>query len=219
MRDDRILFLGKKDDAHCARALDFARARFRNVNAHLGVWGEKMPEDAARWRGDYIISYLSRWVVPEPLLQRAARAAINFHPALPEYPGIGCVNFALYDDASEYGVTCHHMAAKVDTGPIVAITRFPVSKSDDVASLLARTYDAQLRLFESVFSMIADGKPLPVSTDRWTRAAYTRKEFNELFILDASMPEKEVRRRIRAVTYQHYKPTLTWHGIEFQPKS
>ena len=54
------------------------------------------PKEAKKWQGDYIISYLSRWIVPSYLLNNAKIASFNFHPASPEYPGIGCNNFALY---------------------------------------------------------------------------------------------------------------------------
>ena len=36
------------------------------------------------------------------LLKKAKKSAVNFHPASPDYPGIGCNNFALYDNAYLY---------------------------------------------------------------------------------------------------------------------
>src|SRR5687768_15282057 len=119
--DVSLLFLGKVGDEHCRRALEFCEATFARVTSCLGAWKEPLPPAAANWQGDYVISFLSRWVVPAYLLERAKKAAINFHPASPDYPGIGCNNFALYDNATEYGATCHHMAPKVDTGGIIAV--------------------------------------------------------------------------------------------------
>jgi hypothetical protein len=106
--DLSILFLGKKDDEYCHKALKFIQKNFMNAMYYLGQWDDPLPEDTG-WRdGEYIISYLSQWVVPEYLLEKTKNAAINFHPASPAYPGIGCINFALYENASEYGVTCHY---------------------------------------------------------------------------------------------------------------
>src|SRR4030066_251191 len=122
--DNKRLFLGKADDEASARALELCQSRFERLTICLGGWGDAFPGEAREWEGDYIISYLSRWVVPEFLLSRVRKAAINFHPASPAYPGIGCNNFALYEDAKEYGVTCHHMASKGDTGAIIAVKRF-----------------------------------------------------------------------------------------------
>ena len=124
-----ILFLGKAEDAGTQRALEHCHRLSANVEVHVGRWGDAFPSAARDWSGDLIISYLSRWVVPADVLGAARVAAINLHPAPPEYPGIGCINFALYDEVTQYGVTCHHMAPTVDTGPIIAVRRFPANLS------------------------------------------------------------------------------------------
>ncbi len=213
-----ILFLGKADDEHCSHAVEFCRARFSHLTVCLGSWGDDLPSKASDWVGDYIISYLSRWVVPEGLLKQARKAAINFHPASPDYPGIGCNNFALYEGAREYGVTCHHMAAKVDTGKIIAVKRFPINPEDDVASLLERTYERQLALFLEITGLIADGKDLPTSSEGWTREPFTRAQFNELFRITPDMSNAEIARRVRAVSYKEYQPYIELNGLKFELK-
>ncbi len=214
--DVSILFLGKAEDPYCARALDFVRAHSSRVTACLGKWNQPLPEAARAWEGDYIISYLSRWIVPTDLLARAARAAINFHPASPEYPGIGCNNFALYEGAKEYGVTCHHMSPQVDSGAIIAVSRFPIYPADNVASLLERTYQHQIALFMEVAQLIVAGKDLPVSTEQWTRPPFTRKQFNELFRITPEMDTAEVARRVRAVSFGQWQPYVEIAGYRFE---
>lgn len=201
----RLLFLGKLDDHHCAEALALCRRHF-DVQAHLGQWGDRLPEEARAWRGDFIVSYLSRWVVPQALLDRAESAAINFHPASPDYPGIGCVNFALYEDASSYGATCHHMEATVDTGPIIEVVRCPVRPDDTVASLLERSYDAQFSLFARTLDRMLAGEALLPSGEQWGRAPFTRRQFDQLGILRPDMDDLEIARRSRAVTFREYAP-------------
>ncbi len=218
MLSNRILFLGKKKDEHCLKALNFCQNNFENVTHYLGDWGEKIPEDIGSWSGEYIISYLSRWIVPEYLLNKAQIAAINFHPASPEYPGIGCNNFALYENAKEYGVTCHHMDNTVDTGEIIAVKKFQVFSNDNVHTLLSRTYDFQLVLFYEIMGKILNNEKLPQSKEKWGRKPFTRKEFNELGIITPNMDEEEIKRRIRAINYGPWKPKLELHGIVFEPK-
>lgn len=211
-----VLFLGKADDPDCGRALEFCQASFAAVVHCLGRWGDSLPADARGWKGDYIISYLSRWVVPEKLLRRATKGAINFHPAPPEYPGIGCNNFALYENAARYGVTCHHMASKVDTGPIIAVRRFPIHAADDVASLLKRTYAAQIELFLEIARLMVENLPLPISTEAWTRPPFTRRQFNELFRITPAMSHDEISRRVRALSYGQYQPYIEIAGFRFE---
>ena len=213
-----LLFLGKADDADCARALEYCQHAFAPVTYCLGKWGDPLPAAIQAWEGDYIISYLSRWVVQEALLKRARKAAINFHPASPQYPGIGCNNFALDENAVEYGVTCHHMATRVDTGKIVAVRRFPVLPEDDVAALLQRTYENQIALFFEIAALMAAGQELPVSSETWTRPPFTRKQFNELFRITPDLSRDEIARRIRAVSYGPYQPYVEIEGYRFEYK-
>ena len=214
-----LLLLGKQDDPYVESALRFCQRNFTEVTAYLGRWGDKLPEDWKKWEGDYVISYLSLWVVPEHLLKKAKVAAFNFHPASPDYPGIGCNNFALYEDAKEYGVTCHHMAPRVDTGAIIAVKRFPVFATDDVASLLLRTYAHQLVLFYEIMSLIIEGRELPVSEEQWTRKPFSRTEFNQLGRITSEMTKEEIARRVRAVAYGPWKPTIEVQGFVFELKT
>jgi methionyl-tRNA formyltransferase len=215
---DSVLFLGKKDDEYCDRALQFVEDNFENVTSYFSAWGEPMPEGIKNWSGDYLLSYLCRWVVPLSAIQAAQKGALNFHPASPDYPGIGCNNYALYDNASEYGATCHHMASKVDTGKIIAVKRFPVFATDDVSSLLRRTYEFQLVLFYEIVGKILNHQPLPEPDENWTRHPRSRKEFNELGIITPEMTADEVARRVRAVSYGVFQPTVDIGGFRFELK-
>ena len=212
-----ILFLGKNDD-YCNKALKFVNENFENVASYLGKWGDPLPEDIGWWKGDYIISYLSRWIVPVSLINRSKRA-INFHPGSPSYPGVGCYNFALYENALEYGVTCHHMHKNVDTGNIIAVKRFPVFPTDDVSSLLSRTYDFQLALFYEIIGKIIISEDLPLSTEKWERKPFSRKELNELSTITPDMSNAEIKKRIRATNYMQFKPTVFLGKYIFELKT
>lgn len=200
-----VLFLGKANDIHVGRAVEFCRLNFGTVSAYLGNWDEPLPDGAAAWTGDFIISYLSRWIVPAGLLSRAT-IGINFHPGPPEYPGYGCNNFAIYEGAAEYGVTCHHLAPRVDTGNIIHVTRFPVLASDNAGTLLARAYDFQLVLFYRMVGRMIRGEEVPASGATWTRKPFTRAQFRDLGRLTPDMTDQELARRKRATEVGALKP-------------
>lgn len=195
-----ILFLSKTTD-WCRKAKHFVQTQAKNVSFVEGEFGVELPSRIFSWEGDYIISFLSPWKIPEMLLKKAKRAAINFHPGPPEYPGIGCYNFALYDQALEYGVTCHHMAPNVDSGKIIKVLRFPVMPTDGVALLKKRSMAHLLRLFREIMPLIFKGEDLPVSHERWKKKPYTRKELDALCQITADMTEEEIRRRVRATFF------------------
>jgi methionyl-tRNA formyltransferase len=196
-----LLFFGKRDDFYCEQAKAFVTQHFPEADIVLGKRGEPFPEVYHGWQGDYIISYLSPWIIPTSLLARAHIASLNFHPGPPEYPGIGCTNFALYNNEPVYGVTCHHMAAKVDTGKIIAVRRFSVFPTETVYSLTHRCYAYILTLFYEIVAGILQGRPLPEAGEIWKRKPYTRRELNALCEIVPEMPPEEIQRRIRAVTF------------------
>ena len=112
---------------------------------------QSLPEDILRWKGEFIFSFRSLYVLPQSLLDRASVAAINFHPGPPEYPGGGCTNFALLNDESMYGVTAHLMDQYIDNGKILMVERFPVSIDDNIVSLTRRTHQ---NYFLSLLSLL-----------------------------------------------------------------
>ncbi len=195
-----VLFFGKECDPFVQEALNLLRSLSDRVRAHIGNRHQRVPEINGEGF-DLVISYLSPWIIPSSILKLARVAAINFHPAPPEYPGIGCTNFALYEGVTEYGVTCHQMNSKVDTGAIVAVSRFPVDPKDSVYSLTQRCYQEMSQLFTEIMPDILAGKPVPESSERWARRPFTREELNALCEVKSSMNVDEIRRRVRATTY------------------
>ncbi len=197
----RILFIGKRDDEYSKQAASFLEAGFPDTQVVFSRRTDTFPEELLEWNGDIIISYLSQWIIPQLLLDKAAVAAINFHPGPPEYPGIGCTNFAIYNGEKVFGVTCHYMKAQVDTGEIIRVSRFPILPEDTVYTLTQHCYEIIYRLFIEVMSGLISGKSFPQSDEHWTRKPYTRKQLNELCIVDPGMDRKEIKRRLRATTY------------------
>ncbi|HEX8922369.1 MAG TPA: formyltransferase family protein [Pyrinomonadaceae bacterium] len=196
-----VLFFGKQDDFYCEKAQKFIELNFPGATILTGTRQTPFPVEAEAWEGDYLISYLSPWIIPDALLKRARKASINFHPGPPEYPGIGCTNFAIYNNESIFGVTCHHMAPRVDTGKIIAVRRFPLFPSDTVYSLTQRCYAHILTLFYEIMSGILAGKELPESDETWQRLPYKRSELNALCRIEPDMTAEEIGRRLRAVTF------------------
>ena len=150
-----------------------------------------------------MISFISSWVFPKQLLNNAAYAAINFHPGSPEYPGTGCTNFAIYNGEKEYGVTCHHMKATVDTGDIITGKTFSVKRKRFVYDVTQHCYQLIEEMFYEIMDCILQGKPLPLSDEKWKRKPYTRKQLNEFCEIKPDMSEEEIEKRIKATTYKH----------------
>ncbi len=197
----KILFIGKADDQYSKYAGEFINLHFPETLTIYGKRGELFPQEAIDWKGDILISYLSQWIIPEAVLKNVRIMSMNFHPGPPEYPGIGCTNFAVYDGVSEYGVTCHHMLTKVDTGKIISVKRFPVYETDTVFAITQRCYALILNQCFEIMDYIIQGKPIPQSNEHWTRKPFLRKELNKLCRITPDMPNDEIRKRIKATNF------------------
>ncbi|MCL1875130.1 MAG: hypothetical protein FWF87_02580 [Synergistaceae bacterium] len=215
--DTKVLFCSKSDDENCWQALNYLTRNCSNVTVCTGDWGDDIPSEMFSWTGDYILSYMSKWIIPESVLKNARIGAINFHPGPPERPGASCANYALYDGDSEFGVTCHHMTSKVDAGKIIMTKRFPIHESDDVSSLLKRSHGVLLELFCDMVSILKEGKNLPESSETWDRKNFhTRNDLNEnLRRISADISKEELERIVRATLFNEWRPYLKIHGIKF----
>lgn len=197
----KVLFIGKSDNFFAEMAADFIRLHFKDPQIVFSKRSASFPKELLDWKGDLLISYLAQWIIPNRLLANADLAAINLHPGPPEYPGIGCTNFAIYNQEKEFGVTCHHMLSKVDTGAIIAVRRFPLFDNDTVYSVTQRCYLEILHLFMELISGLLTGQQFPESKETWKRPAYKRRELDELCELKQGMTEEEIQRRVKATTY------------------
>ena len=200
MLHKRVSFFAK-DKPGVDEAIVFLKDNFRDVVVFKGSVGDPFPEAAYENVADLSISYISPWIIPGAVLKNTREFSMNFHPGPPEYPGIGCTNFALYDNADEFGVTAHIMEEKVDTGEIIDVRRFEILSTDTVYSLTQRCYANISVQFRDVMDQYIRTGTLKITDDRWARRPYTRKELNDLCVLTLDMSEAEMRRRIRAVDY------------------
>jgi len=78
-------------------------------------------------------------ILKPEIYSAASRAAINLHRGIsPAYRGESTLFWALYNrDYANLGVTIHELDPGIDSGPIVAQARLPVTSRDGEAELLA----------------------------------------------------------------------------------
>ena len=203
----KVLMFSKADNIFCDYAEYILKSNFKENEfiSIRGSAGEPFCESRIPNKSDFIISFVSPWIIPRSVLEKATIAAINFHPGSPRYPGYGCYNFALYEQSKEYGVTVHHMKEKVDTGDIIMTSYFDIAPYESVETLKLKSMNHLLYCFEKILKYIREGKPLPDSGERWARKPYTRKEMLKLFEIDPTKHDKkEIQQRIRAATYPEH---------------
>ena len=217
----QIAFLGKNNKPGISEAICETEKISTLLDIYVGDKNEPFPVDLKKKKYDVLISYLSPWIIPKEVLEETRRWNINFHPGPPEYPGIGCFNFAIFEHAPSYGATCHIMLPKVDSGKIIGVERFKTSRQETVSSLSEKTYLVQLKLFKHVIHYIETYDELPESSEVWLRKPYRREQLEKLATIDISMSKSEIDHIIRS-TYLDGRPApfieLGGYRFEYNPE-
>ncbi len=218
-----VLFFGKYDCDYSQKILQHLNLLGFNVQSVLSKnRGEHLPEKLNNWSGQYIICFRSYLLLPESLLKKATIAAINFHPGPVEYPGSGCLNWALYNNADTYGATAHIMDEKIDNGAIIECRRFPILKEDNVSTLLARAHLETFNLLvDTTTGLAKDGesflnKKLESSrNEKWTGKAKKMAEIDKLQVVSPNCSKEELERLIRSTYTPDFPPEIHMHGYKF----
>ena len=166
-----------------------------------------------------LIGFVTPVIVPPKILNALGYGAYNFHPGPPDYPGWAPAHFATYDQATEFGVTVHEMAERVDSGAIVAVASFPVSVEIGVTSLESLAYARLLQLFWQLAPALAtQAMPLPRLPMQWGSRRTSRQAYREICDIPVDIAPDELRRRVRAFGNNDFgiAPSIRLHGIEFR---
>jgi len=216
---DKNIIIFAKEKYGLTDVINYLKSNFTNVRVFKGSVGDRFPEKAYSGKYDICVSYMSPWIIPQKMLLRIKEFAINFHPGSPEYRGIGCTNFAIYNNESKYGVTAHLMDLKVDSGKIIKVRYFPIFPRDTLFTLTQKCYKQILKLFFDIFGYYVKSGKLPKSNKTWSRHIYSRKGLNELCRIRKGMSLAEVKRRVKATNFPNMpKAYIQMFGYRFEYK-
>ena len=151
---------------------------------------------------DVVISFLFWRRIREPLISLGRIGCLNFHPApLPDMRGLGGINVAILEGRGDWGVSCHFVDERFDTGDLVAVERFAIDPGAETAfSLDLESQERLLALFERVIERALAGEPLPREPQGEGRYV-TREELAELRRVRRG---DDVSRKVRAFWYPPY---------------
>jgi natural product biosynthesis luciferase-like monooxygenase protein len=166
---------------------------------------------------DYLFSVANLTVLPEALIARARRLAINFHDGpLPGRAGLNVPVWAIMEGATTHAVTWHEMLAAVDAGRALKTRSFEVRDTDTAFSLNASCYEAGLISFRELIADLQAGRESPVALSG-PRGWYARARRPEaLATLDFGQGMAALDRMVRALNFGGYANPLAvpklWTG-------
>ncbi|PKQ13485.1 MAG: peptide synthetase [Alphaproteobacteria bacterium HGW-Alphaproteobacteria-1] len=193
-----------------ADVADWARA----AGLHVLAPGVGLAERIEGLEFDWLLSIANLDLLPEPVLARATRGAVNFHDGpLPRYAGLNAPVWAILNGEAQHGVTWHLIEGGVDAGRIVAQRSVDIGPDETAFTLNAKCYAAALESFPEVVAELARGAPEARAQDASARSWFGRDKRPEGLILDPARPAADLARLVRALDHGGYRNPLNMARI------
>lgn len=114
-------------------------------------WPEDSSPNLEPTRFDYLFSIANLRVIPQEMLTKASRRAINFHDSvLPAYAGLNATSWAIMAGETSHGISWHEMTAEIDGGRILRQHSFPLTPEDTAFTANAKCYEAAAESFAAL---------------------------------------------------------------------
>lgn len=218
-----VLFFGRKNDFYSQKVLSILKKNFFKVKI---IWIDKKNKNKIinkkHFKKDILISYRSYYIFKKKELKSIRKIAINFHPGPPKYRGYGCANYAIYNQDKTYGVTCHIISSKIDSGKIIDVKYFKISQLIKLDDLLKKTYKCQISQVSKIIRNLKKlkfdykkSKTLLSCNEKWSKKLGTKKKLDDFYMINKNLNKKNFLKIIQATSNKNYKPYLHIFGKKF----
>jgi methionyl-tRNA formyltransferase len=183
-------------DEFCERhGIDLVKSR--NVNDDAAIQAVKDHE--IDWL--FIIGWSQ--IAHAPMLAAPRKGVLGMHPTLlPQGRGRAAIPWAIIKGLDETGVTLFQLDEGVDTGPIVAQERLPLSPAETATTLYQRVADAHQSLIHRVWWDLVEDRLAPVPQDD-SQATYWEGRTPDDGRITSAMSIEEAERLVRATTHPY----------------
>lgn len=147
-------------------------------------------------------------ILPSWMLDSCRLGAWNLHfSLLPRWRGAAPVNHAILAGDAETGVSLMRLTPGLDEGPVLAMSRRPITMEDSSEALLSQLAEAAASLLTKHLPTLLDGTGKPQVQDH-SSATFAPKLTKGMAHLELSKPALELHRHIRALQ--------PWPGAEMR---
>ena len=221
MRRNKILLICRQGDDWSNKIIKLLKKNFLNVTIlYSETYKQKIDKKVMNWTGDYILSFRSLLILPEKIINNAKIAAINFHPGPPKYRGVGCLNYAVYNNEKYYGVTAHLMTKKIDYGNILKVQKFKIDKMKNLDQILEITH-GKLYLIAKYFidkiikKKLDLKKLIKLNKYSWSKKIKLKSDLDKFYIINKNVSKKNLHNKLRATITKKFKPYILIHKRKF----
>lgn len=178
----------------------FAEARGLEVRTPKSL---KKPDEQAAFAAlglDAAVVVAYGLILPQPILDAPRLGCLNMHASvLPRWRGAAPIQRAIMAGDTETGVDAMMMEAGLDTGPVLASVRTPITRADTAGTLHDRLATLAAELAPRALAGLADGSLKPAAQTE-VGMTYAAKLTAEDQRIDWTRPAAEVDCRIRGLS-------------------
>ena len=164
----------------------------------------RSPEDQAdfaAFNADIAVVVAYGLILPQVVLDAPKHGCLNIHASLlPRWRGAAPIHRAILSGDAETGVAIMQMEAGLDTGPVLAESRTPISPEDTTAILHDRLSGMGAALISDVLARIARGESWTAVPQAETGVTYAAKIDKAEAAIDWTRPAAEIDRQIRGLS-------------------
>ena len=159
---------------------------------------------------DVILVWSYTMILPGSIIGIPSRGSVNVHGGLlPEYRGGHVMQWAIINGESETGVTLHYMDEGIDTGPIIAQERFPITWRDNAVSVKSNLQKVGMELIKQWWPKISMGTAPRIVQDE-AAANYYRLRNSDDGAINWSQSNSEIYNLVRALVHP-WPGAFTFH--------
>ncbi len=138
-------------------------------------------------------------ILPPEILNATKYGCINIHPSiLPRWRGPSPIQYSLLHD-DEIGVTIIKMDAGIDSGDMIAQSKFKLSHDDNYGNLVDKLSDMGAQMLLQSLYDLQNNKVVLVKQNQ-ALATFSKKLLKEESKLDFNLSAHEILRKIRALS-------------------
>jgi len=151
---------------------------------------------------DIFLNVHSLYVIHDDVLAAPKLGAFNLHPGpLPRYAGLNVVSWAIFRGEQNHGVTVHRIVPRIDAGPIVYQSSFPIEDVDTALSLSFKCVREGIPLLLRLLEVAAAGESIPSVNQDLASRQYFGREVPERGRMCWEWPASKVINFVRACDY------------------
>jgi methionyl-tRNA formyltransferase len=217
-----VLFFGRSNCIYSKKIKNFLKKNSKKLfYFESNKIYEKINKKYLKIKYDYIFCFRSYYILKENILKKVKKVAINFHAGPPEYRGLGCVNYAIYDNSRFYGCTAHLINKKIDNGKIIDVKKFKINRKLSISQILAKTYKI---MFAQAISIIQNIQKKPYYIEnqiyknkdiKWSKKIKKIKDLENFYEINKNVQKNNFLNKIRATNTDKFKPYIKLYGKKF----